>query len=572
MNTLKELTTSFGKKINLSNHKTYAQGNLNLIYFSLLVTCLCVVFYNLYTGVFIRQVTSTSFFIMLSIGLIINCLGHPSVSRMFLVLTGFMGVAIHSYIYGTGMGLEYLAMLFPVSALMLTDKEWFYKFSLLSSFLFFSAIQLLDNYHTPLVDESSSILFQKIIVGGSILGMSFIILKRFKSEMQKAQQKTLESFSDLERFNNALRESESRYKAIFENAFDGILVINTKTWSTVSCNQKMLDYFGIEEDLFAKKCITKHFREKGILNLSESLETLKKEGTIRKKAKIYQPQGKSIFGDITCVLLPPPNNQLVVVIIKDISMEIVAKRKMLEANEELKNFAHAASHDLKEPLRMISSFGQLLQKKNDGKMSSENEEFLGFIIDASNRMTTLVNDLLEYSTAANSTPKEQVVDLEDVLQVVMKNIRLQVIENQGVIYTGLLPKVNGSTTLLIQVFQNIISNAIKFKRPEIAPEIRINVLNNKEYHLISIRDNGIGIAPEYHNQVFGVFKRLHSKADYEGSGIGLATCKKIVEQRGGRIWVESEPGFGTSFHFTWPVLKEPATKNITNSILGVASN
>lgn len=555
MNTLKEFTTNLGNRTNLSEHKIYAQGNLNLIYFSLLATGICVIFYNLYTGIFIRQITSASFFVMLSIGLTINWLGHPIVSRMFLILTGFVGVAMHSFIYGTEMGLEYLAMLFPVAALMLTDKEWFYKFSLFSSFLFFFGIQLLDFYHVPLIEEPSNILFQKITIGCSILMISFIIIKRFKDEMQKARQKTLESFNELEGFTVALKESESRYKAIFENAFDGILVINTNTWSTVSCNQKMLDYFGIEDDVFTRKDITKYFKENGIFDLSKTLETLKREGRIRKKSKIYRPQGTSIYGDITCVLLPPPNNQLVVIIIKDVSMEIMAKKKMLEANNELKNFAHAAGHDLKEPLRMISSFGQLLQKKNGGEMSPQNQEFLGYIVDASTRMTTLVNDLLEYSTATNSTPKEQEISLNDVLHIVMKNIQLQLVENKGVIYTGVLPRIIGNTTLLVQVFQNIISNAIKFKRPEIAPEVRINALTNKEFHMISIRDNGIGIAPEYHSQVFGVFKRLHSKADYEGSGIGLATCKKIIEQKGGKIWVESEPGFGTSFHFTWPVSK-----------------
>ncbi|MFT4759770.1 MAG: signal transduction histidine kinase [Paraglaciecola sp.] len=144
---------------------------------------------------------------------------------------------------------------------------------------------------------------------------------------------------------------------------------------------------------------------------------------------------------------------------------------------------------------------------------------------------------------------------------------MQLIETKGVIYSDTLPKVQGNTTHLIQVFQNIISNAIKFRRPEITPEVRINLLINKKFHLISIRDNGIRISPEYHSQVFGVFKRLHSKTDYEGSGIGLATYKKIVKKRGGKIWVESEPEFGTSFHFTWPILVQPKIGNETKSFL-----
>lgn len=551
MKTLFKRLYSLGNKKNLTEGEIYSQGNLNIIYLVLIIICLLALTNNVVQGIYIRILSSMSFLIIFSIGLLINWIKGPKSARLFLICVGFIGVMVHSYFFGAGMDFEYLAMLFPVAALMLTDKEKYYQYSILFSFFFFLGIKTFHLYHVPLIEPAST-FFQKILVGATILSMSFLILRRYKNEILKAHEKTEESLEQLQISLKALQESESRYKAIFDNAFDGILVVNINTFKPISCNQQMLTYLGIEESELQYEEIYNYLNKNATLNLEKNLEILKTEGKIRKKTRIKSKSGASMYSDITCVLLPPPNQQLTVVIFRDISTEILANKKMLEANGELKNFAHAASHDLKEPLRMIRSFGQLLQKKKQ----MQSDEFLGYIIDASTRMTTLIDDLLDYSTAANSAQQDRVVNMEDVLQIVLKNIHLQAVENQVIIYSNPLPKVKGNTAHLVQVFQNILSNAIKFRRTEIAPKIRINVLTNDDFHLISIRDNGIGIAPEYHAQVFGVFKRLHSKAEYEGSGIGLATCKKIVEKKGGKIWVESEPGLGTSFHFTWPVLKE----------------
>jgi len=553
MNTLHNVITKLGKKDNLSKSHLYAQESLNLIFVSLIVAAVIVLLSNFLREVEqMRLVTCASFLLLFCIGFIVNFFGNPIIARALLISIGFIGVAIHSFIFGS-MELEYLAMLFPISMLLLTETRWFYKVALFFSFLFFLSIKILHILHTPLIISSDTFML-KVVVGTTILFMSFFIISRFKNEMLKAQERSEESNAELQLSIAALQESESRYKAIFDNVFDGILVVDINTLKPVSCNQKMLDYLQIGVLETAKEDIFKYLSEKDAFDLKCHLGTLRKNGKIHKEVKIRTQKGKFLHADITCVLLPPPKEQLTVVIFKDISTEIIAKEKMMEANSELKNFAHAASHDLKEPLRMIRSFGQLLKKNNKKTLSPQNEEFLGYIIDASTRMTTLINDLLEYSTTVNIEQKEQIVDMNDALQICLKNIRLQSIENKTVIYTNVLPQVTGNIAHLVQIFQNIISNAIKFRRREIAPEIRINVLTNKEFHLISILDNGIGIPSEYHEQIFGVFKRLHSKADYEGSGIGLATCKKIIEKKGGKIWVESEPGFGTSFHFTWPVL------------------
>lgn len=571
MNSLHNFIKNLGRKGNLSDSHIYAQQSLNRVYVSLVIAAIIVLVTNVWIGVEkMRIITSSSFFILACIGFAINLVGKPMPARVFLIIFGFISIAIHSYIYGS-MEMEYLAMLFPISILLLSDTELTYRLSLIFSFFFFVGIKLLHIYHPPLIVTSDTLILQ-IVIGATILIMSFFIIKKFKDEMVIAQKKTEESYINLQLSTAALKESESRYKAIFDNAFDGILVINLEELSPISYNRKMLDFLQIEESQNAKEDVFKFVCEQDAFDLKSSLDILKSEKKIRRKSKAKIPKGKYLHADITCVLLPPPNEQLAVVIFRDISAEIAANEKMIAINAELKNFAHAASHDLKEPLRTIRGFGELMQKMNKGKLSSQNEEFLGYIVDASTRMTTLVNDLLEYSTTANSAQKETVVDLNDVLQICMKNIRLQSIENKVVIYSNDLPKVTGSTVHLVQIFQNIISNAIKFKRSGIAPEIRINVLTNEKFHMISIRDNGIGIQAEYHEKIFGVFKRLHSKSEYEGSGIGLATCKKIIDRKGGKIWVESEPDCGTSFHFTWPVAQNKEVSISTKSMTQIANH
>lgn len=222
--------------------------------------------------------------------------------------------------------------------------------------------------------------------------------------------------------------------------------------------------------------------------------------------------------------------------------------RLVSSNEELGQFAYIASHDLQEPLRTISNYIQLLQTKYKGKLDESADKYLNVITGATNRMQMLIKDVLDYSRIGIDKLLHS-IDCNEMLSDVLVDIDAQIKETNTKIYSDTLPVVKGYSELC-SVFQNIISNAIKFKKENRDPEIHISaVAKNKEW-LFAIKDNGIGIESEYFDRIFTIFQKLHSNKVYTGTGIGLAHCKKIIEMHGGNIWVESEQGKGSSFYFT----------------------
>lgn len=236
----------------------------------------------------------------------------------------------------------------------------------------------------------------------------------------------------------------------------------------------------------------------------------------------------------------------------------ITERKRMEenlrlSNVELEQFAYVASHDLQEPLRVISGFLQLLQHRYEGKLDAEADEYIRYAVDGAGRMRKLIQDLLEYSRVGRRGRPFAATDCDAIVKTVISNLQPALAEKQGHITCSPLPSVMGDPTELTQLFQNLISNAIKFHRPQ-PPEVHVAAelqVNQWQFH---VRDNGIGIDPKNFERVFVIFQRLHSLEEYPGTGIGLALCKKIVERHGGRIWVESTPGTGSTFHFTIPAI------------------
>jgi|HubBroStandDraft_6_1064221.scaffolds.fasta_scaffold04923_5 signal transduction histidine kinase len=222
---------------------------------------------------------------------------------------------------------------------------------------------------------------------------------------------------------------------------------------------------------------------------------------------------------------------------------------LARSNSELQQFAYVASHDLQEPLRMVASFTQLLAKRYEDKLDDDARDFINYAVDGATRMQTLISDLLNYSRVGTQGKPLVPTDSDALFRRVLDTLQFSIKESNAVIVSDPLPMVLADPQQLGQLFQNLLTNAIKF-RGEQAPNIRILTERNGNDWKISVRDNGIGISPEHTDRIFIIFQRLHTKTEYPGTGIGLAICKKIVERHGGRIWFEPSPGGGTTFCFT----------------------
>jgi signal transduction histidine kinase len=253
-----------------------------------------------------------------------------------------------------------------------------------------------------------------------------------------------------------------------------------------------------------------------------------------------------VFGDIT--------NR------KQVELELARRAtELARSNSDLEQFAYVASHDLQEPLRMVASFTQLLGRRYKGKLDGQADEFIQYAIDGATRMQRLLNDLLTYSRLTTRGRPFEGASADEALDQALANLRLPIDESHVTITRDPLPCVLADPTLLVQLFQNLIANAIKFRAAN-PPQIHVHADAEVGQARFSIRDNGIGIAPEHHKRIFEIFRRLHDPKLYPGSGIGLAIANKIVERAGGRIWVESAAGQGSTFFFTLPTAGEESSR------------
>lgn len=250
---------------------------------------------------------------------------------------------------------------------------------------------------------------------------------------------------------------------------------------------------------------------------------------------------------------------LVACIIRDITEREQAEEAMAKqnaelerSNTELERFAYVASHDLQEPLRMVSGYTQLIAKRYKGKLDSDADEFIAYAVDGAARMQRLINDLLIYSRVGSKGKPFELTNCETVFEEAVNNLQVAIEEKGAVITHEPLPVIKADKTQMIQLFQNLIGNSIKFKGDE-PPKLHINAIQKNNEWLFSVKDNGIGIDTKYSERIFVIFQRLHTREEYPGTGIGLAICKKIVERHGGRIWIESTTGKGSTFYFTIPI-------------------
>ena len=369
-----------------------------------------------------------------------------------------------------------------------------------------------------------------------------------------------------------LELGESSYRRLLDAAPDAMVVFN-QAGDIILLNVQAEKQFGYRrEDLLGRKVrtiIPEGFSERlladGLRSVEDALAHQIGTGielTGRRK------DGREFPLEIMLSPLRSGGDVLVTAAIRDITARKAAERDLLHkmreldrSNEELGRFAYVASHDLQEPLRMVASYTTLLCTRYKGKLGSDADEFIAFAVDGAGRMRQLIQDLLAYSRVGSTVKDLCSTSSEDALERTLIILRSVIEESGAVVTHDPLPTVLADDMQLVQLFQNLIGNAIKYQPPGV-PRVHINAIRDGDRRwMFSVRDNGLGIDPQYFERIFGMFQRLHTREEFAGSGIGLAICKKIVERHGGRMSVESQPGVGSIFRFSLAGTETKATRS-----------
>jgi PAS domain S-box-containing protein len=358
-----------------------------------------------------------------------------------------------------------------------------------------------------------------------------------------------------------LAQMESKYRGLLEAAPDAMVVVN-QGGEIVLLNLQAEKQFGYRRDELlgqkVKDIIPEGFAERLQADrLRSADDALAQQIGTGIELTGRRKDGSEFPIELMLSPLESAEGILVTAAIRDISVRKAAEANLLQkvkelyrSNEELEQFAYFASHDLQEPLRMVASYTQLLARRYKGKLDADAEEFIAFAVDGASRMQRLIQDLLAYSRVGSKGMNLLDISSENALQQALVNLRGAIEESGALVTHDTLPTILADEMQLIQLFQNLVANAIKYQMPGI-PLIHVSAAKNGEKKWqFSVRDNGLGIDQQYFDKIFGLFQRLHKREEFAGTGIGLAICKKIVERHGGRISVESRPGHGSVFRFT----------------------
>lgn len=283
----------------------------------------------------------------------------------------------------------------------------------------------------------------------------------------------------------------------------------------------------------------------------------------RYEVKIITKSGEEKWADLTAGPIEFEGQPAVLIMAYDISERYQVEKELekkaaalVRSNDELKQFVYIASHDLQEPLRMVANYAQLLARRCRDKFDQDEKEFIGYVAGGAEMMQGLIADLLTYSRVSLKEKDLASVDFNKIIDQVLVNHLGQAVKESGARVTfDRLPTITADAPQMVQLFQNLIGNAIKYHSAK-TPQVMISAQKNGQQWQFSVADNGIGIAPEFHERIFMIFERLHSRDKFQGTGVGLAICKKIVEKHGGRIWLESQEGQGTTFHFILPIRED----------------
>jgi PAS domain S-box-containing protein len=385
-------------------------------------------------------------------------------------------------------------------------------------------------------------------------------LVRLPSSRQKLLRASFIDITARKKDEEAIRESEERYRRLFESSLDGIAYtdLSGRILSANPAYVAMLGYTPEETLAMTYQSMTPgpwRARDAAIMR-----DEVLARGFCNEYEKEYIRKDGTVFPvAVRAWLMRDARGRPAATwrIIRDISerkrMEEALKKgagELARSNRDLEEFARIISHDLQEPLRMVTGFLQLLQMQNKEKLDGKSNEYIGFAVDGATRMKALITGLLDYSRAGGRELVLQPAELQGLLDTALANLEPRIRKSGAVITHDPMPERNVDAGQISQIFQNLLCNALKFTKEP--PRIHVGAARRANEWTISVRDNGIGIDPKSQGRLFEVFQKLHDREEYEGTGIGLAICKKIVQRHGGRIWVESAPGRGSTFYFSLP--------------------
>jgi PAS domain S-box-containing protein len=368
--------------------------------------------------------------------------------------------------------------------------------------------------------------------------------------------------TERKRAEEALREAELRYRSLFEQSPDGVLVLDPETMKPREFNEAAARQLGYTPEEFAGLSVFDYEAMESAEDTKARLAKLRRQGRDDFETLHRTKTGEILNVFVTTKMVNIDGRRGLYTIFRDLTplkraeQQLVATAaELARSNRDLEQFAYAASHDLQEPLRMVSNYLQLLERRYGARLDGDAVEFLNYAVDGARRMAEMVQDLLNYSRVGSRGTPFAPTDLNAALDQALADLQVAVEETGARVTRDELPTVAADASQMRQLFQNLMGNAIKFRGPE-PPQIHVGAERRGGEWRLAVRDNGIGIAPEFRDRIFGVFQRLHSRGEYPGTGIGLAICEKIVTRHGGRIWVEAEPGRGATFYFTLPARGE----------------
>jgi PAS domain S-box-containing protein len=396
------------------------------------------------------------------------------------------------------------------------------------------------------------------------------ITKRKQAEEELRQvhvnleEKVKERTTELQETYKTIKEREVKFRELFNKALDMITLseIGKKglLGTFIEVNDAAVNILGYTREEFLDMTSSDLFALDNKEEVPKFLAELQRKGHITFESVSITKNGKQIPVEVSVHIFKLGEKRVGLAIARDITERKKAEEELKEtidelkrSNYELQSFAYITSHDLQEPLRTIASFAQLLERRYKGKLDPDADEFIEFMVDGAYRMKEMILGLLEYSRVGTSGHEFTEFESESALKYALNNLGNAISETNAEIISDPLPVIFADEDQIIRVFQNLIGNAIKFRREGVQPEIHISVRKTYNEYIFSVSDNGIGLEEQYSDKIFEVFKRLHAIGEYQGAGIGLAIIKRIMDCHGGRVWVESELGKGSTFYFTIPV-------------------